>query len=64
LVNEKHFELPLEQTVRENGEIFAKNEGLRKLLLQVIGYFPVLGKSLGMTKIEEPIDIMAKFKIK
>jgi hypothetical protein len=63
LVDENRIESLVEQTVRENGEIFAKNEGLRKLLLQVIGYFQELGKSLGMTKIEEPANIVTKFKI-
>lgn len=48
-VDDDHLEFLVGQKVQEQASVFAKNEGLRKLLINLISYFPNLGKKLGMT---------------
>ena len=61
-IDESNLESLAEQVVHKNGDRFSKDTSLRNLLLQVISYFPDLGKKLGMTKINKPADIAASFK--
>lgn len=49
-VDEGYLETLVEKNVQENANVFVKNEGLRNLLIHLTGYFPNIGKKLGVNK--------------